>query len=69
MKPDDRSLKLLAEHTGRPVAELVGGASADYLTQRSGRGRSIFELVPHPSGAQLEPWTREELLDAMLERT
>jgi ribbon-helix-helix CopG family protein len=62
-----RKLKSLAEGTGRPVAELIRDAMAEYLARQGGRGRSIFDLPPHPSGALLRPWTREELLDEMRE--
>lgn len=60
-----RDLKSLAERTGRPVAELIREAMSEYLSRRVGGGGSIFDLSPHPSGAQLRSWTREELLDEM----
>lgn len=60
-----RDLKSLAEQTGRPVAELIRDAMSEYLARRVGGGGSIFDLAPHPSGAQLGGWTREELLDEM----
>lgn len=63
-----RDLKSLAERTGRPVAELIREAMSEYLSRRFGGGGSIFDLVPHPSGAQLRGWTREELLDEMRDR-
>jgi predicted transcriptional regulator len=63
-----RSLKSLAERTGRPVAELIREAMAEYLARCSGRGKSILGLAPHDSGALLQLWTREDLLDEMLER-
>ena len=63
-----RDLKSLAERTGRPVAELIREAMSEYLSRRVGGGGSIFDLAPHPSGAQLRGWTREELLDEMRSR-
>lgn len=63
-----RDLRSLAERTGRPVAELIREAMSEYLTRRQGHGGSIFELPPHPSGAQLRGWNREELLDEMYGR-
>jgi predicted transcriptional regulator len=65
---DYRELKTLAERTGRPVAELIREAMAEFLAQRRGRGASIFELEPHPSGRLLAPWSRAELFDEMLDR-
>lgn len=65
---DYRDLKLLAERTGRSVAELIREAMSEYLGRRRGAGRSIFEMRPHRSGPLLEPWTREQLLDEMRDR-
>ncbi len=62
-----RSLKTLAEHTGRPVSELIREAMAEYLGRKVGRGPSIFSIQPHSSGAALKPWTRDELYDEMLD--
>jgi hypothetical protein len=36
--------------------------------RRSGRAGSWLDIPPHPSGAQLSPWSRSELVDEMLER-
>lgn len=63
---DYRSLKDLAERSGRPVAELIREAMAEYLARQEGSG-SLFDLAPHPSGALLEPWKREDLFDEMLD--
>jgi 16S rRNA U516 pseudouridylate synthase RsuA-like enzyme len=63
-----RDLRSLAERTGRPVAELIREAMSEYLTRRQGSGGSFLELPPHPSGAQLRGWSREELLDEMYGR-
>jgi Ribbon-helix-helix protein, copG family len=63
-----RELKALAERSGRPVAELIREALAEYAAHRAGDSASLFELEPHPSGALLAPWTRAELLDERLGR-
>ena len=63
---DYRSLKTLADRSGKPVAELIREAMAEYLSRREGGG-SLFDLAPHPSGSLLQPWSREDLLDEMLE--
>lgn len=65
---DYRRFKSLADRLHRPVAELIRDAMAEYLERRGRRKGSIFDLAPHPSGRLLRPWTREELLDEMLER-
>jgi len=63
---DYRNLTSLAERSGRPVAELIREAMAEYLSRSEGRG-SLSELEPHASGALLRPWNREELFDEMLD--
>lgn len=63
-----RDLRLLAERSGRAVAELIRDAMAEYLDRRRGSGGSVMDIPPHASGAQLAPWSRSELLDEMLER-
>jgi len=63
---DYRHLKGLAERSGKPVAELIREAMAEYLTRRGGGG-SIFDIAPHPSGPLLQTWSREDLFDEMLE--
>jgi hypothetical protein len=63
-----RELKALAERTGRPVAELIREAMAEYTALRAGGGGSLFDLEPHPSGSLHAPWTRTELLDEWLAR-
>ncbi len=62
---DYRKLQGLAEGSGKPVAELIREAMAEYLTRRGGSG-SIFDIAPHPSGPLLQAWAREDLLDQML---
>jgi hypothetical protein len=61
-----RSLKTLAERSGKSVAELIRKAMAEYLARNEGSA-SLFDLAPHPSGALLQPSRREHLLDEMLE--
>ena len=61
-------MKSLAERTGRPVAELIREAMAEYTAHRLGAAGSLFDLQPHPSGALLAPWTRAQLLDERLNR-
>jgi len=63
-----RDLRLLAERSGRAVAELIRDAMAEYLERRRGSAGSVMDIPPHASGAQLVPWSRSELLDEMLER-
>jgi predicted CopG family antitoxin len=62
-----RNLKALAEKTGRPVSELIRDAMSEYLDRQIGRGPSLLDVPAHSSGALLKPWTREELLDEMLD--
>jgi ribbon-helix-helix CopG family protein len=63
---DYRHPKALADRSGRPVAELIRDAMAEYLAHREGEG-SLLEIEPHPSGALLRTWNREELFDEMLD--
>ena len=63
---DYRHLKALADRSGRPVAELIREAMAEYIARREG-GSSLLDIEPHPSGALLRPWNREELLDETLD--
>ena len=65
--PDEAysELKNLAVRRGRPVAELIREAMAEYLARETAREVSLLDLAPHPSGPLLEGWTREDLLDEM----
>lgn len=63
---DYGELKALAARRGRPVAELIREAMAEYLRQESGRVRSLFDLEPHASGALREDWRRSDLYDEMI---
>jgi hypothetical protein len=62
-----RELKSLADRTGRPMAELIRDAIAEYAANRRGASGSLFDLEPHPSAALPAPWTRAELLDERLD--
>jgi len=62
-----RDFKSLAERTGRSVGELIREAMTEYLGRRRGRRGSIFDVPLHDGGALLKPWTREELMDEMLD--
>jgi hypothetical protein len=65
---DYEELKSMAARTGRPVAELIRRAMAEYLDrERSGR-RSLLDLPGHDSGRLRKAWTRSELADEMRER-
>ena len=63
---DYLELKALAARTGRPVAELIREAIAEYLGQRRGRRSSIFDVPVHHGGAQLKTWTRDKIFDEMI---
>lgn len=63
-----QELKSLAARSGRPVADLIREAMADYLARERRAARSIREIAPHPSGPLLEEWTRSEIFDEMIGR-
>lgn len=67
-EPAYEELKALAERDGRPVAELLRQSMAEYLERRRRGNLSAFELEPHNSGPLLAGWTRDELVDEVLER-
>ena len=58
----------MAARRGRPVAELIRQAMAEYLERERRRHRSLVQLEPHDSGKLLREWTRSELLDEMRRR-
>jgi hypothetical protein len=60
-----REFQMLAARSGRPVAELVRQAMADYLENDSAR-ESVLDIPSHDSGKLLKGWTRSEILDEML---
>lgn len=55
----------MAACTGRPVAELIRQAMADYLERERRGRRSLRDLSPHDSGRLRQGWTRSQLLDEM----
>lgn len=63
-----RELKSIAARKGRPVAELMREAMAEYLERERTSQRSILDLPPHASGSLKKGWTRSDLLDEKLGR-
>ena len=63
-----RELKSLAGRQGRPVAELIREAMAEYSVRHRRSARSLRDIAAHPSGRLRKRWTREELLDEMRRR-
>lgn len=61
-------LKSLAARSGRPVAELIRRAMADYLDLERRSHASMLAIEPHESGELLRPWNRSEILDEMMVR-
>ena len=62
---DYEELKSMATRTGRPVAELIRRAMAEYLEREKRSDRSIMAIEPHDSGKLEQGWSRAELLDEM----
>ena len=60
-----QEFQVLAGRTGRPVAELVRQAMAEYLQDDTARG-SLLDIPSHDSGRLVKGWTRSEILDEML---
>ena len=67
-EPAYEALKHVAKRQGRPVAELVREAMADYLTRQRASARSLVEIFPHASGPLKRRWTRAQLVDEMSRR-
>ena len=67
-EPAYEALKHVAKRQGRPVAELVREAMADYLTRQRASARSLLDIAPHPGGPLKRKWTRAELADEMRRR-
>ncbi len=65
---DYQEIKSLSARAGRPIAELIRQAMAEYLVRQRGTARSILNHEPHQSGDLLKAWGRTELLDEMLKR-
>jgi hypothetical protein len=62
-----QEFKAIAAREERPVAELIRQAMTEYLSRERRGGRSILEIAPHESGALAGSWTRDEILDEMIE--
>ena len=67
-EPAYDAFKQVAKRQGRPVAELVREAMADYLTRQRASARSIVDIAPHHGGPLKRKWTRAELVDEMRRR-
>ena len=61
---DFRGLETLAERTGLSVDRLIREAISEYLGRRR---KSIFDIHTYDGGKLLNSWTREELMDEMLD--
>ncbi len=57
----------MAVRTGRPVAELIRTAMAEYLDRERRGRRSVLDLPAHDSGELRTEWSRSDLLDEMRE--
>jgi hypothetical protein len=62
---DYEELKALAGRRGRPVAELVREAMAEYVVRERRTGTPLRDIPPRSLGRQLRPWTRDDLYDEM----
>ncbi len=62
---DYQELKSMAARTGRPVAELIRRAMAEFVERERPDQRSVLQLAAHDSGCAKEPWTRSDLVDEM----
>lgn len=61
---DYRELKALAARSGRPVAELIRRAMAEYVEGHRER-QSLRDIPPLAGGRCIRRWTREEIYDEM----
>jgi hypothetical protein len=62
-----RTFQRLAAREGKPVAELLREAMADYLQRKLPTGRRLTE-IPARKGRQIvEGWTRSEVFDEMID--
>lgn len=57
-------LKALAARNGRPVAELIRQAMAEYVQEHRDRP-SLRDIPPLAGGRRIRRWTREEIYDEM----
>lgn len=62
---DYDELKGMADRRGRPVAELVREAMAEYVVRERRTGTRFPNIPPRSLGRPLRPWTREEIYDEM----
>lgn len=62
---DYDELKGMADRRGRPVAELVREAMAEYVVRERRTGTRFPDIPPRSLGRPLRPWTREEIYDEM----
>lgn len=60
-----REIKAIALQSGRPVAELIRQAMAEYVDSHRGRP-SLHDIEPLPGGRTVQPWTRSEVFDEMV---
>ncbi len=63
-----QELKALAARRGRPVAELLRQAMAEYVDRNRALRVSLLAIRPHPSGRLKRPWTRSSLVEEMRRR-
>jgi len=59
-------LKEIASSQGRPVAELVREAMAEYVVRERQSGPSVLDIPPLGAGRQVRGWTRKEIYDEMI---
>lgn len=62
---DYEELKEMAGRRGRPVAELVREAMAEYVVRERSSGTRWSDIPPRGLGRPLRPWTRDDLYDEM----
>ncbi|HUP41570.1 MAG TPA: ribbon-helix-helix domain-containing protein [Thermoanaerobaculia bacterium] len=62
---DYEELKEMAGRRGRPVAELVREAMAEYVVRERSAGTRFSDIPPRSLGRPLRPWTRNELYEEM----
>lgn len=62
---DYDELKGMADRRGRPVAELVREAMAEYVVRERRTGTRFPDIPPRSLGRRIRPWTRDELYDEM----
>lgn len=63
---DYEELKAIAARRGRPVAEVVREAMAEYVVRARPAGPSLLSLEAAEAGRQLSDWSRDELFEEML---